>query len=213
MNIPFQSKLAKFKNITNRNEAFDKLSPKDKRREIAYDALNLVITRQVMASEDGDYWNSSLQIRTKPLHTPKELQCLLVDKLPTCQVCQRGLMMVSQIRLGNTLSPSGAAIQNGSNSNIKGFSIDSFGLMESLYEGWHHIVGNHPYEMNTQEMMANICCNVINNGDFKITDTTDYLSEWGIKISKKKIILDSIKFFSDTKKKVATKAAPKKLKK
>jgi hypothetical protein len=175
--------LIHIKDVEERNIAFQNLDDEDKRKEIAYDALYLVLTRQLNAS-DGLYWNYSLTNKTDNLTSSKELQNFLINDLPEdCEVCQRGLMMVSQIRLGNTITPSDSFKMDGCNSNIFGFNMRSFKKMEDAYEGCGE-VRSFPYISNTQEMLGNICCNVIANGDFISIDETDYLKLWNLKIRK-----------------------------
>jgi len=81
-------------------------------------------------------------------------------------------MMLSQIRLGNSIASNDLKREKGSLGNIKGFSLKDFFLMEREYE---HSSFKHPYFANTQEKLANICCNILANGNFDIHDDTDYL--------------------------------------
>lgn len=48
--IPFKSKLLRFKNIDKRNQAFNKLNLEEKRKEIAFEAFNLLIQKKIRAS-------------------------------------------------------------------------------------------------------------------------------------------------------------------
>lgn len=177
-NIPFKSKLVRFTNIENRNKAFHALSDEDKRKEIAFDALNLVIIKKLNAS-NGCYWDNNLENRTKLQNDSKELQIFLSNKLPKCEVCQRGALMISTIRLGNTVEPTDKARSFGEDDNIQGFNELSFSRLENEFENDYF---NTPYPPNTNRKLANLCCNIIANGDFNSIDDTDYLKKWKIKI-------------------------------
>lgn len=174
IDLNFKSKLSRFKNIENRNKAFDALSAKDKRKEIAWDALQMILSEQIKGSY-GCYWNSPFHDVLNTTTTSKELQQRLLElnyKENDCKVCARGAMMLSQIRLGNSVKPSHPSATDGSSTTIKGFSIQSFQAMEAEYE---RSVFEHPYRFNTTEKLANICCNIIVNGNFKVNDTKNYL--------------------------------------
>ena len=82
------------------------------------------------------------------------------------------IMMLSQIRLGNTLDSDSLDVDRGSSENIKGFSYSTFRDMESEYE---HSCYDHPWKNNTDKKLANICCNVLINGDFNTEDENNYL--------------------------------------
>ena len=173
-NITYKSVLTEFTNIKERNVAFNNLDEQSQRLEIAWDALQLVLNKKVSAA-DGAYWGYNLTTNTVNLNA-KDTQNYLLNKLNrnNCSVCQRGLMMVSQIRLGNELChDNDSRIISGSETNIKGFSLDDFEAMEQEYEGY---VFEHPYDVRTEEKLANICCNVLVNGNFNTKDTTDYLT-------------------------------------
>ncbi len=178
MKIPYKSKLYRFKNIENRNKAFKKLSKTDQKKEIALDALKLVIDRKLKAA-DGVYWGYNLMNVSRDAKDAKDFQQKLNNTLPKCEVCQRGLMMISQIRLSNTIDPSENDMMCGSKKNIKGFSFGEFLDMENEFEG---IDFNLPYGSHTNSKLALICCNVIKNGKFKPKDNTDYLKLWKIKV-------------------------------
>lgn len=168
--IKYQSKLSRFKNIDNRNKAFDSLSDEDKRKEIAWDSLQLILSKKISASV-GCYWSGSmLDIDSEG----KDFQSTLLHELPECKVCVRGAMMLSQIRLGNSIDSTDGNRDDGSINNIKGFSMNDFFKMEEEYE---HLVYNLPYNNNSDEKIANICCNIIVNGNFNIKDKTDYLKK------------------------------------
>ena len=174
MNIPFKSKLAIFKKIENRNEAFHKLTDEEKRKEIAFDGLNLVLAGKITASY-GSYWGYNLNNIYEP--DALKFQKRLIDNLPQCDVCQRGLIMVSTIRLGNKLSTNDFNISDGDENNLQGFSLDSMYNMEEEYE---RSAFSQPYDTNVGKKLINICCNVIANGDFTPKDKVDYLELWNI---------------------------------
>lgn len=176
--VPFRSALTKYRNIENRNKAFNKLSKKSKRREIAFDALKLVQTSKIKPAR-GEYWNEKLESMRKKAQSPKEFQKCLINLPASCECCQRGLMMVSQIRLGNTVDPNDEDADSGNHDNIKGFDYQTFRDMEREFENSNY---NHPYPLRSKRKLANICCNIIVNGDFKTGDTTDYLTKWKLTI-------------------------------
>lgn len=89
-------------------------------------------------------------------------------------------MMLSQIRLGNEIHPDDDSKMDGSRKNLKGFNMIAFNEMEEEYEA---NTFSHPYNNNTLQKMANICCNVISNGNFNPKDRADYLKGWNIKLS------------------------------
>lgn len=166
----FSSKLTHIKDIEQRNKAFDALSDEDKRREIAYDCLKLTLIGKVIGAYNR-YWSNSLECINES--DSKKFQKLLVHDLPECAVCVRGGMMLSQIRLGNSLTTYSPSYYKGYEGNLKGFNIDSFLKMEFEYESTSY---QHPYNTDTTEKLQNICLNVIHNGDFNVDDDTDYVS-------------------------------------
>ncbi len=168
--IDYKSKLVRFTNIDNRNKAFNLLSKEDQRREIAWDCLGLILKKKIKAAK-GKYWSNNLSQKVDKCKNPPQLQAMVLN-VPKCEVCARGGMMLSQIRLSNTLSPHGSEIYKGNKSNIKGFSFKVFEDMEREYEYSYYY---HPYGSRTTQKLANICCNIIKNGNFKPTDLTDYL--------------------------------------
>lgn len=175
-NIKYKSVLADFKNIEERNYAFNNLDPQSQRLEIAWDALQLVLSGTIEGAI-GDYWSSDLRKVVRRCETSKELQNALISKLPNCEVCARGGIMLSTIRLGNEIEPDQDHISAGTDRIVKGFSFEDMSLMEQAYEGWNHTYRDEsPYPSRTTEQLANILCNVLVNGNFDINDTTNYLS-------------------------------------
>ena len=173
-NIDYVSVLDDIKDIDERNKAFDKLSKEGKRLEIAWDMLKLLMSGVVKPS-DGHYWNPKLMRVADSCFNSKELQKEFNDKknIKGCSVCARGGLMLSQIRLGNSVNPNDTWFRDkGSSENLKGFSWISMRKMENEYE---HCTYRHPYRDNTTHKLMNILCNVLVNGDFKVSDKTDYL--------------------------------------
>jgi hypothetical protein len=176
----YKSKLQSIKNLEERNAAFEALSDEDKRKEIAWDCFQLTLSGKVSAG--WGYWSDNLiEITAK---TPKSFQNKLVKKLPECEVCARGGMMLSQIRLGNTLSCDSRDSEQGNIEILQGFSMNSFEIMEGVYEGYTCITMGrvYPYQIHTTELLQNICLNVIHNGDFNINDATDYLQVYNTEL-------------------------------
>lgn len=174
-NIPFKSQLLHITDIPERNKTFGKLSDRDKRMEIAYDALMLIINGIAQPSYK-EYWSCDVYNITKYAKTAQELQTILCS-IDTCTVCQRGLIMVSTIRLGNNIDPHDNSRSNGSGSNIKGFNYSDMIRMEEDFETGMFIT---PYHRRTKLKLANCCCNIIYNGNFVSSDFTDYLELWNI---------------------------------
>ena len=176
--ITYKSVLSRYKNIEKRNQAFWKLDVQSRRLEIAWDALQLVINRRMRAS-NGCYWDSPLTELFLTSRNAEELQLnFILPPYDSCKVCQRGLLMVSRIRLGNRINPSTfitdahSVMQGDADVDKGGFSIQSFRKMEKEYEMNAY---KHPYPKNTDEKLANICCNILVNGDFNCKDRTNYL--------------------------------------
>lgn len=166
--IKYKSVLSKIKNIDKRNVAFNNLDKQSKRLEIAWEALQLSLMGKVKAAK-GQYWSKSL---CDIVGDSKKLQKILIQKLPECQVCERGLIMLAQIRLSDSIDSRDSSRDNGSERNIRGFNYINMIEMEREYE---HNLYSHPYMRRTKEKMANICCNVLVNGNFNIKDRSDYL--------------------------------------
>lgn len=173
-NVPFTSVLPPITDIAARNKAFDALEPEQQRREIAYEALHLVMSNKVGCDITG-YWDENLSVIASRCQTPEQLQLKLLNELPKCDVCERGLMMLAQIRLSNTLHPNDSSLSDGSEENIKGFEYGDFRRMENEYE---NSAFELPFYEHTLEKMMNICCNVIANGNFVVTDRNNYLELW-----------------------------------
>lgn len=171
-NITFKSLLQSIKNIQKRNEYFDYLSDEGKRLEIAWDMLRLLMNSKLKANGVGKYyWNEYLLTKTRILDS-KGLQKYLNENIPECTVCARGGLMISQIRLGNSIRGSDSNRDNGDPLNLKGFAFNDFIQIENEYE---HSMYQHPYDKGTTEKLMNICCNILVNGNFDKNDKTDYL--------------------------------------
>jgi len=171
-NITYKSVLADCNTVAERNKLFNSLDDQSKRLEIAWEALQLVLEGQISASSGSYYWSLKLHDIADTCKTSKELQKKLNKDLSDCKVCQRGLMMVSQIRLGNDISPSDTRKDDGTSRNIKGFSIEDFYEMETFYEVARK---DYPFTPRTNEKLANICCNILVNGNFNPKDKTKYI--------------------------------------
>lgn len=172
----FISTLQPINDLAERNKAFKALSAEQKRREIAFDCLNLTLAGKVRSAK-GIYWGGGLDIIiSQSIKNAKEFQEKLVNDLPDdCEVCARGGLMLAQIRLGNSISPKVEELTCGRTGIIRGFNIDSFICMEDEYEySWY----NQPYVTKSTEKLQNICLNVIANGNFNTNDKTDYLVDY-----------------------------------
>lgn len=169
--IKYKSLLANIKDIGERNKAFNALTKEEQRLEIAWDALQLVITDKVKAST-GCYWNWKLNDIVDGSKNAKEFQNNLLNNLPEgCLVCARGALTLSRIRLGNKVKPDDNFDNSGYN-NVKGFTLEDYQKAEKEYE-WSYY--SHPYNNNTNQKLANILCNILVNGNFNTEDRTDYL--------------------------------------
>lgn len=174
VNITFKSVLSRYKNIENRNKHFDELSDEGKRLEIAWDALQLLLSDKIKPARLAVYWSNKLR---KVKGDSKKLQKTFNDEnffkgKGQCMVCERGAIMLSQIRLGNCISSDDSLRDEGFYDNLKGFSLDDMIKMEGEYE-WQN--WDHPHKVRTKEKMANILCNVLVNGNFNPQDNTDYI--------------------------------------
>lgn len=195
MNFSFQSKLDSSRTITERNKVFHTLSAEDQRKEISYDLLMLILNKHLDACEGG-YWDGEYLDNHDQCTTPEELHIYLNNfekHGDTCEVCARGGMMLSQIRLGNTVSPHDLSVERGNKENIIGFTFTEFWDMEALYEGLvvrTNIFGvehnpwivDHPFQQHTRARLVNICLNVIVNGCFEKYDYTNYVERLNVTI-------------------------------
>lgn len=166
--LKFKSKLQPIKDIEERNKAFDALSDEDKRKEIAWDCLQLILDNTVEGSYN-EYWSSN--IRNIFENDSKKFQKRLL-KVEECKVCARGGLMLSQIRLGNSITSKEPYKEDGRQGILKGFNMGSFQNAEMEYE---HSAFKHPYIGTSTYKLANIMCNIIINGDFNTKDKTNYL--------------------------------------
>lgn len=172
--IKFKSKLSRFTNIKNRNRKFHSLNVEEKRKEIAWDIINMIENNTLKGSSNS-YWGSALFAIKNKVRTSEELQekfCDLDNSYYHCYVCGRGALMLSRIRLGNSLNPTLKDISKGSCIMTDCFSFETYENIEREYE-WDN--GGLPYESNTTEKLLNIFCNVLVNGTFKVVDDTNYL--------------------------------------
>ena len=187
--IPYKSVLSHIKNIVEKNNAFDKLSKCSQIKEIALDALNLLMYNENVRAADGYYWSPNLVERLRESKTPGKFQKNLNKTIPQCEVCQRGLWMLSQARvcgidfdLSDDIDSSTllSASSTRTPELVKGLLYEDLLNMEAEYEGY---AGNlQPYESDTKEKLANVICNVMVNCGFNRFDYTDYLKKWRIKL-------------------------------
>lgn len=182
MSIPFKSKLTRFRNIKNRNKAFDKLTNRQKRQEIAFDALGLLSSNKIGA-ERGLYWNMRLKVKQWGSGTAEKFQEELcnLDDVQGCKCCARGAIMLSTIRLGNKVEPSNKFARDGGISTVKGFTVEDMRKMEQQFEYGAHNDTFSSYNKE-DENLANILCNVIKNGNYKPDDKKNYIELWNINL-------------------------------
>jgi len=170
--IKFTSVLQKIRNLEKRNKAFHELTDEGKRLEIAWDCLQLVVRGMISAGRN--YWDGAIEVFADNAKNAKIFQQRLNNLPKGCEVCQRGGLMLSQIRLGNSIDPrKDGDYCDGNYKNIKGFNTDDFKIMEDIYMGWEN--AGMPHQHSTNAMLANICCNILVNGNFNPKDKTDYL--------------------------------------
>lgn len=162
MNIPFKTKLPALDQTTlaKRNKVFDSLSEEDKRKEIAFDGLNLVITGQVGAAK-GTYWSGAIYDIVVPLKTSKQLQeALNLNLSEDCRVCQRGLMMISQIRLGNSVRPDDVDVDCGVN--------EAKSIAEGIRERKNNVINHFQYDAKVAYLKEHgLPQNTVDNANFK----------------------------------------------
>lgn len=187
--LPYKTKLKRIKNIARRNKKFESLKPSEQRMEIALDIITSLNDEVIIASDRSEYWSPFLIHIGVNASNPEDLQKKLLN-LPkvkdtndhsgyhggqqSCRVCARGAMMLSTIRLGNTLDPREGDLPSGNSDNQKYFDYYEFKDMESVFES--HFEGY--YDSNTDECLANIFLQIIfNNGkEYNPNDLNDYLS-------------------------------------
>jgi hypothetical protein len=173
--LPYKTQLG-ISDIKERNKAFHALEIKDRRKEIALDTIELVFTDQIVAS-NGEYWTEKFREQVDLLETPEELQKLTLKGLMTnsepCEVCARGAMMLSTIRLGNELSPASDQLCKGTKNNQLHFEYEMYRDMEGMYEadGYYHDI----YESNSVEMLLEIFIQVVFTGEYDPDESSDSL--------------------------------------
>ena len=186
-NVKYKSVLTKYRNIQKRNEVFNALDDETKRREIAFDALKLLLNETIAPAGANNthrhYMNQYLYNEMQESVNSEELQSKFISLIPKqeCTVCAKGGLMLSQIRLGNSLcvknGVSAEDIAMGRADTLKGFDYKTFEDIEKSYE----VHGRNFYSARTTEALMNIFCNIIINGNF-YPDTIDYLIEKKIRI-------------------------------
>lgn len=161
--LPYKSKLSNIKDINQKNKKFESLSLPDQRKEIALDVLMLINNESIFSSNgsyiESDDVNIGIFDSEQAFKSFNDNQYL---KENDCRVCARGAMMLSTIRLGNTISPEfDCDFDCGSIENQKYFTLGEFLEMEEIYENRNRF----NYRHNTIEMLANIFLNVIYETD------------------------------------------------
>jgi hypothetical protein len=186
----FVSKLTGIKDIGERNKAFHRLGKEQKRKELAWDSLNLLIRKKLKSpGKRSHYW--PMRLENIDIPDSKKFQEKIVDIVEngqhSCTVCARGAIMVSTVRLGNKISGNTFLRYSGQPRILQGFTLTDMKRMEDNYENYTVIWLSgkdvrFPYKRQTTKRLANIFCNVLANGNFKLTDLTDYLKLWNIKV-------------------------------
>lgn len=180
--LKYKTQLGSIKNIEKRNVAFHALSKKERRQEIALDVLGLLDMGRLSSSGqdifDACYWSGKMKREIIDTDSPESMQELVISdsfyEEVSCSVCARGAMMLSTIRMGNNLSPTGIDLASGSIYSQKHFTTSMFKKMETVFEQLDGV--SRVYQSNTNESLANIFLQVVQTGSFKLSDTKDYLS-------------------------------------
>jgi len=184
-NIPFKSKLSRYKNIKNRNKAYDKMDPEQQRREIAYDVIKSVLSGSYIPRLKSGYIGSNLRLKMYREEDPAAFQMLAIEAEP-CKVCAIGGVMLSMIKLGNKFSCEDHGWNNGGaeDEKLTGFKNDDLTVLEDVFEGWDnhkHKTGLDPY--NANKTIINMMLNVIVNGKFLKTDTSNYIEKFKVNLN------------------------------
>ena len=178
-NITYKSLLSGIRGINKRNEVYKSLTEEQQRKEIAWDVIMLLQKGMIEAS-DGCYWDNDLEDLYETSEDSKEVFRRFNKLEHTCEVCARGAIMLSTIRLGNTYGPeeyeNAYCVHDGvmDGRSLTCFSVASLRNMELEYE--YNEFKHSPFN-NTDEKLMNIMCNIIVNGDFNTSDKTDYVVE------------------------------------
>lgn len=184
-NVTYKSVLSKYRNIKKRNEVFNNLDDETKRREIAFDALKLLLNEKIIPA--GGFTNGNYALRAyfgpklvqklQDITDSEKMQEEVLNLPDECSVCARGAMMLSTIRLGNELAVDDEKgitmgdIAMGTRKTRKGFDVHAFEAMENMYEQ-----SNTPYPLRSRYSLMNILCNVVKNGDY-VYHYVDYLKD------------------------------------
>lgn len=201
--LPYKSVLRSIVDIEERNNAYWKLDRQSQKFEVCIDMLTLM-EQNIIVPDPRSYWGTfefgDGEVIDFEFEDPKEdyieaskfQERLCNIDNSKCQVCQRGAVMLSTIRLGNRLSADSRNVSKGDESNNP-FSFQELIEMEGLFEDFYRVNFDEdlfyytyekitsdmqfPYSSGAEECMVNMCLNVLYNGDFDILDTTDYLSK------------------------------------
>lgn len=192
--LPYKSTLPK--DVEKRNVVFNAMDDVSQRKEIALDVLEMLDVEAIVCNIKRHYWEDNVRWELYDIEDSKEFQSKILEftePKQECQVCARGALMLSTIRLGNEISCESEDvefIQKGSSDLLKGFTIEEIKWMELWYEGNYWGVTSddcnlnnfdfdwqeeYPYQYHTNEMLANLFLNVLHNGKFVEDDCTDYL--------------------------------------
>ena len=188
--VPFKSVLIGL-SVAKKNKKFETLSPCEQTREIALDALSLLMKQNVQAFHG--YWEEEMQARA--VKAIKNINNNIQNEFQNegdCHVCQRGLWMLSQARtcgvdivktnlyFENESRIDKMAFMAGSNESVKGLSFKMLEQMENEYELSKY---SNNYEFHTKNKLANVICNILQNCGYDKNDITDYLKLWNIDLS------------------------------
>lgn len=152
--------------VNERNVAFHDLSREDRKKEVALDSISLIASKSIIGAH-GCYWGSLFHNIKSTTSSAAELQSDLLyfpPMQPFCEVCQRGAMMLSLIRVGNNLDPSLDDLDSGNISIQDTFTNQELSYMENLYEGffdWNH----DSIFRKTTEMLLQIGVEIVQTGN------------------------------------------------
>lgn len=180
----YKSQLTHIKDLKQRNKAFHALAIEDKRREMALDALTLLQSGNLVA-DIGFYWDSELyDLLTDDSESTQQNFCGL--NYTQCEVCAKGALMVSRIRLGNQISEihgyDRGHIASGNVPEFDNyFSKTVWSDIENVFEGWVKMNVDLSKDetfvifRHAENRLVNILCNIIVNGNFDIHDKRIFL--------------------------------------
>lgn len=120
--------------IEKRNRTFKEASVEKKRKMIIDDAITITSRPKGFKLTTGTYVNLS----TGPVTpSPERLQTMLLESTSSCEVCARGVMMVSRVRCGNGVSFQRLDRSNATETLLKGiFTLEEQSAIEKIFEKW-----------------------------------------------------------------------------